>query len=107
MKNKHFYSNLVETDSLVVLINKLEITDSEKSHLISLIDSQLHHTILDAVLSELSEEDKRIFLKHLLSEDHKKIWNHLNDKIDNIEEKIKKTAEDLKNVLHKDIKEIV
>lgn len=103
--SKHFYSHLVETDSLVVLINDLDITDSEKAHLISLVDSQLHHTVLDAILSELAEDDKRTFLKHLLDEDHEKIWNHLNDKVDNIEEKIKKAADDLKKELHKDIKE--
>ena len=102
---KHFYSHLVETDSLVVLINDLDITDDEKGHLISLVDSQLHHTILDAILSELSEEDKRTFLKHLLHEEHDKIWNHLNDKVDNIEEKVKKAADDLKKELHQDINE--
>lgn len=105
MNKKHFYSHLVETDSLVVLINDLDATDDEKSHLIALVDSQLHHTILDAILSELSEEDKRLFLKHLLHEDHDAIWNHLNTKVDNIEEKIKKVAVDLKKELHEDIKE--
>jgi len=105
MKKKHFYSHLVETDSLVVLINELDATDEEKSHLIALVDSQLHHTILDAILSELSEEDKKSFLKHLMHEDHDQIWNHLNTKVDNIEEKIKKAAEDLKKELHEDIKE--
>lgn len=102
---KQFYSHLVETDSIVLLINELDITDEEKAHLISLVDSQLHHTILDAILSELSEVDKRKFLKHLLDEDHESLWNHLNDKVDNIEEKIKKAAEDLKKELHQDIKE--
>ena len=102
---KHFYSHLVETDSLVVLINELDATDEEKSHLIALVDSQLHHTILDAILSELPEEDKRSFLKFLMHEDHDKIWNHLNNRVDNIEEKIKKAADDLKKELHRDIKE--
>lgn len=102
---KHFYSHLVETDSLVVMIRELDATDDEKAHLIALVDSQLHHTILDAILSELSEEDKREFLKFLMHEDYDKIWGHLNDKVDNIEEKIKKAAEDLKKELHEDIKD--
>jgi hypothetical protein len=102
---KHFYSHLVETDSLVIMINDLDVSSDEKAHLIALVDSQLHHTVLDAVLSELSEEDKRLFLKHLLDEDHDTIWNHLNTKVDNIEERIKKAADDLKKALHEDIKE--
>lgn len=105
MAKKHFYSHLVETDSLVVLINELDATEDEKAHLVALVDSQLHHTVLDAVLSELSEEDKKIFLKHLLEEDHDKVWRHLNDKVDTIEEKIKKAADDLKKDLHEDIKD--
>ncbi len=106
MSNKHFYSHLIETDSLVVLINELDATDDEKAHLVALVDSQLHHTVLDAILSELSEDDKRRFLKHLLEEDHDKVWEHLNDKVDNIEDKIKKAADDLKKDLHKDLKEV-
>lgn len=106
MKKKHFYSHLVETDSLVILINDLDITDDEKGHLISLVDSQLHHAVLDAVLSELSEHDKRLFLKHLLHEEHDEVWRHLNTKVDNIENKIKKVAEDLKKELHEDIKAV-
>ncbi len=105
MSKKHFYSHLVETDSIVVLINELDASDEEKAHLIALVDSQLHHTILDAILSELSEDDKRSFLKHLMHEEHDKIWNHLNSKVDNIEVKIKKAADDLKQELHEDIKE--
>ena len=103
---KHFYSHLVETDSVVILINELDITDEEKAHLVALVDSQLHHTVLDAVLSELSEDDKKLFLKHLLHEDHDEVWKHLNTKVDNIEEKIKKAAEDLKKELHEDVKQV-
>lgn len=103
---RHFYSHLVETDSLVIEINKLELEDHERAHLISLVDSNLHHAVLDAILSELTKEDKRVFLIHLAREDNDKIWEHLNSRVDKIEEKIKKAAEDLKNELHKDIKEV-
>ncbi len=106
MVKKHFYSHLIETDSLVILINQLDISDDEKAHLISLVDSQLHHTVLDAILSELSETDKRIFLKHLLKEDHESVCTHLNMKVGTIEEKIKKAAEDLKKELHEDIQSV-
>jgi len=66
----------------------------------------LHHAVLDAVLSELSEKDKKIFLENLSSEDHNTTWKHLKESIQNVEEKIKKTAELLKKDLQKDIWEV-
>ncbi len=102
---KHFYSHIVETESIVIELNQIDLTEEEKAHLISLMDSNLHHTILDAILSELSNEDKKVFLKHLAHKDHDKVWQLLNEKIKNIESKIKKASEDLKEQLRKDIKE--
>lgn len=103
---KHFYSHIVEADSLVIEINKLSLAEHERAHLLSLVDSNLHHAVLDAILSELGEEDKRIFLMHLAKEDNDKIWAHLNSRVDKIEEKIKNAAEDLKEELHEDIKKV-
>jgi hypothetical protein len=103
---KHFYSHLIETETLTIELNKLEITEEEKAHLLTIVDSSLHHTVLDAILSELSSNDKKLFLQHIAVDDHEEIWNFLNRKVDTIEEKIKKTAEDLKKELHDDIKEV-
>lgn len=84
----------------------MDLTSKERLHLISLINSNIHHEILDLILSELSPIDKKTFLNHLASEDHDKVWKLLNEKIKDVEGKIKKTAEDLKKELHKDIEEI-
>ncbi|EKD91436.1 MAG: hypothetical protein ACD_30C00005G0004 [uncultured bacterium] len=105
MIKTHFYSHLIEIESLVVELDKLELSDTEKNHLAALVDSNLHHTILDVILSELSEQDKKIFMEHLSNDDKEKIWEHLNSKVNNIEEKIKTAAEDIKNKMHEDIKE--
>ncbi|OGE29351.1 hypothetical protein A2867_03290 [Candidatus Daviesbacteria bacterium RIFCSPHIGHO2_01_FULL_40_11] len=102
---KQFYSHLIEIESIVVELDKMDLTEEQKVHLTGLIDSSLHHTILDAVLSELSPQDKRVFLNHLQDGDHSKIWKFLNEKVDNIEDKIKTTADDLKEELKKDLKE--
>lgn len=102
--NKYFYSHIIETESLTIAINDLAVSDSEKAHLIALVDSSLHHTVLDAILSELSEIDKKTFLRHMVEDDHDKIWKHLNEKVDGIEEKIKKAAHNLREQLHEDIK---
>lgn len=103
---KHFYSHLIEAEDLFVEIKSLQISQGEKNHLISLVHANLHHIILDAVLSELSEEDKKKFLSNLSLEDHNIIWDFLKNRIEDIEDKIKKTANELKKELHKDIKEI-
>lgn len=102
---KHFYSHIVETESIVIKLNQMDLAEEEKAHLLALIDSNLYHTILDAILSELSDEDKKNFLRHLASEDHGKVWELLNEKVKDIENKIKKASDDLKKQLLKDIKE--
>ena len=102
---KHFYSHIIETSTLTLELGEMDLSKEERRHLIDLAENNIHHAILDAILSELSEENKKIFLSHLAAEDHDKVWKHLRKNIDNIEEKIKKTAEDLKKELHKDIKE--
>ena len=105
MRKKYFYTHIVDTSTLSLELGDMNLTPKERIHLISLIDANLHHEVLDLILSELKPEDKATFLTHLASEDHDKIWKFLNEKIKDVEGKIKKTAECLKKELHKDIKE--
>ena len=105
MATVHFYSKLVTTDSIVEALNELNLSDDQKAHLLGIVENSLHHAILDAILSELSEKDKHIFLEKLDENDSEKIWKFLNEKIDKIEEKIVQTAESLKKELHQDIQD--
>lgn len=102
---KHFYSHLIEVDSLHLELDSLDMEEVEREEVRGLIEKNIYHTVLDAILSELSEDDKRLFLSHLAEEDDEKTWNLLNKKVDNIEDKIKQAAEDVKKELHQDIKE--
>jgi len=102
---KLFYSHLIEVDSIILELDQMDLSDEEKLHLTNLIDSSIHHSVLDAILSELSTADKRVFMQHLNEGDHDKIWKFLNERVDRVEEKIKKAADDLKIELHKDLKE--
>lgn len=106
MKNKHFYSHIIDAESIYIEINKMDISDDEKDELMLLAESNIHHVVMDAILSELSEADKKRFVEHLHSDNNEKLWELLNTKIENVEEKIKKSAEELKKELHKDIKEL-
>ena len=102
---KTFYSHLIDTSSISLALGDMELTQEERIHLISLVESSLHHAVLDTILSELSDRDKEEFVKQLAEGNDKRIWEFLNKKVDNIEEKIKDAAEELKRELHKDMKE--
>lgn len=103
---KHFYSNIIEIDSLVIELDQIELSKEQKDHLTELIHSNLYHEILDVVLSELEDEDKKVFLINLSGNDHNKIWKHLKSRIEDVEKKIKKATEDFKKELSNDIKRI-
>lgn len=100
-----FYSHIVTVQSLIIELDQMDLSDKEKLHLAHLLDSTFHHTILDAILGELNEEDKAIFVKLHAGNDSQKFWEFLNKKVDNIEDKIKMAAKQLTEQLHKDIKE--
>ncbi len=101
----YFYSHLIEIDSVFEQLDKMGLSNEEKLHLGQLLDSSLHHTILDAILSELSDSDKRAFMQHLSEGKHDQIWKFLNEKAIGVEDKIKKVAKDLKQELYEDIRE--
>lgn len=101
---RQFYTHLIGMQSLIVELDNIRLTDAQKIYLTTLIDSSIRHAILDAILSQLKDGEKIVFLNHLKENDHGKIWQFLNSRIDNIEDKIKKTAKELKDELHKDIR---
>lgn len=106
MKKEHFYTHLIDLDALYVRINALSITPEEKTHLISLVDSHVHNTILDLILSELSEEDKKLFLTHMVSSNDSEVWDMLRKKVEGIEKKIQQAVDTLRDELHSDIDEV-
>lgn len=101
----HFYTKFISVESIVQELHGLNLSEEERIHLAALIDSSIHHAILDEVLSNLKPEDKKLFLKLLVEEEeHEKIMNFLNERVDHIEDRIKKVADDLTKQMHKDIK---
>jgi len=106
MKRKHFYHHLLETSDISIEIAQLDLTPEERIHLISLVEANIHSSVVDVTLSNLSEEDKKIFLQNLAGEDHEKTWNHLKSKSEDIEEKLRKVISETQKELLKDIKEV-
>lgn len=105
-KKQHFYHHLIEIDSIELALDDLGLNQDEKQDLIIIVDDNIYHTVLDTVLSELKGSDKKAFLALVLAEDHGEVWQLLTEKIENAEEKIKKSVSDLLARLHQDIKEV-
>ena len=100
---KYFYSETVDFSWVLAELGNLDITEGEKKELVDIAHAHLHQIIQDAILSELSERDKKIFLANLEYENHERTWKHLNEKVEKVEEKIMKAAEDLKRNLRSDL----
>lgn len=104
-KNNHFYHHIVVVDSIHVGLDSLDLDPHEKEELLMLAENNLHHAILDTILSELNEGDKKVFLALVLGNDHNEIWKMLSFKVHGAEEKIKETATKFLKKLHEDIDE--
>lgn len=102
----YFFARFISINELIAEIDTLDLSEEEKMHLSKLIDSSLHHAILDEILSNLSAEDKDVFLKklHQKSSDDEML-EFLSKKIDNIDKKIKSVSEELVRQMHKDVGE--
>lgn len=102
---RYFFSHLVNIQTIHLKLQDLDLEDEEKSELVNLAHDTLHYEIINAVLSQLSKEDKKIFLRQMTMDDHPALWRFLNKKIDKIEEKIQKMTDDVVSQMHADIEE--
>lgn len=101
--SEHFYSSVVDINEVIVELDGLDLNRSEKKELAELAHLNLHTAIIDAVLSQLTDTDKKIFLELLAGDEHEKIWKHLNEKVEKIEEKITMAGDQVKKELREDI----
>ncbi len=102
----HFYSHIIDVGPLHIELSKLELSDLQKKELEDLVHGTVHHDILDSIMSELNNEDKKTFLLHLEKEDVQEIWNLLKAKVENVEEKIKKAGEKTLREFVKDVQDL-
>ncbi len=104
MKYKHFYAHLVETTDVVLELGELDLTPEERIHLLSLVEANIHSSVINTVLSTLDEENKKIFLRNLMASNHEKTLNHLKETSSDIEDKIQRTISIIKKELLDDLK---
>lgn len=101
---KHFYSHIVDLDDLHRELDVLEISEHERVHLHGIIESSLHHVVMDAVLSELHDGLKETFLIHVSYDNHDAAWKLLQQSLGDPEETIRIAIDTLKEDLKEDIK---
>ncbi len=100
---KYFYHDILDLEWIEGEIDGLDISDQEKKKLAEMARYELHQTILDTVLSELSEREKKVFLGNLNYDTNDKTWKHLAENIEKVEDKIKDVSEALKRDLKRDL----
>lgn len=104
MKHKHFYAHLIETTDITLELGEMNLTPEERIHLLSLVEANIHSSVIDTVLSSLDEKNKKIFLSNLMLSDHTKTLNHLKQTSSDIEERIERVIRDVKKELLEDLK---
>lgn len=103
---QYFYSHLIEIESIIVKMDELDLSDDQKKHLAYLLDSTIHQTVLDLILSKLPEEDRIVLMEKMKENSQdKKILEFLSEKVENIEDEIRGVVEKLKEELYEDIKQ--
>lgn len=100
---RFFYHDVVDFEWITNELESLDFSKKEKEELAEIAHLQLHQMLLDAILSELSGRDKKIFLANMHYDSSEKTWKHLNDNIEKIEGKIIKISENLKAEVKQDL----
>lgn len=103
---KYFYSHIIEIGDLHKALEDAGFEDHERKELVLIAEESIYHIVIDTILSELSEEDKKTFLTHVHNEHHEKIWAHLKEKISDIEEKVSSAGRKFLDTLYADLKSI-
>jgi len=103
---KQFYSHLLDVTIIQTELRAFELEPHEHQELIALIHTTIHHGVIDTILSELSEDDQKHFLKNLSDDNHKNIWEHLHMATEEIEEKIRKASSIIIEELRHDLNEV-
>ena len=106
MKTKHFYSHLIQVNDIILDLGDLEMTSEERVHLLALLEANIHTTVVNTVLNELPESEKKIFLQNILIDNHNKTLEHLWKNSADIEQKIKDSVENLLKEMKKDISSV-
>lgn len=100
---QQFYTHLISLESIHMAFDDLELHPEHREELLIILESHIHHVVLDLILSKLPEEERKQFMAHLATENHDELWNVINAHIDAAEAHIVLAVEAVKAELHADI----
>lgn len=103
-RKHHFYTRVIETVSIELELDTLDLSPEEREDLAALADSTIHLAVVHELLKELPQEYKKAFLDSLRDENHDRVWNIITAHIHQPEEKIKRVVGAMKHELHGDIR---
>ncbi len=104
--SKLYYDHLIVLTDLESEINEVDLSFEEREELWHIVDEIIHQRILEMLLDELDEKHHEEFLeKHHETPYDEVVIVYLNDKIDeDVEELIKKEADNLQEEILQEIK---
>lgn len=103
---KHFYSHLVDPEDIRNELKVLEISDDEAEDLHLVIESTIHHAVVDMIMKELPESHKHLFLAHIQDDNHDDVIALITEHISDHEKRIRDLVERLRGEYKSDIQEL-
>ena len=86
---KYFYSHIIEIESVLVKLDEIDLSNDQKKHLAHLVDSTIHQTVLDLILSKLSKSDRRTLVAKMKENpEDKDLMKFVKEKVENIHERL-------------------
>ena len=105
---KYLFEEIIQIKTVHLKLNELNLADEEKEELLEIMKSTIHHKVIDLILSELTDEEKEIFLSQVIpspGEESSEAFpkdvslNVLRDRINNLEEKVKEKVKEAEEEL--------
>lgn len=84
---KIFYDHLTISEEITVELDKYKLDHQEREEIIQLVDENIHHRVLDIILTHLPKEKHHDFLTKFHSAPHdSNLLAYLKKEVENIEE---------------------
>ncbi len=103
---KYLFEEIIQIKTVHLKLNKMDLADHEKEELLEIMKSIIHHKVIDLILSELTDEEKEIFLEGLSKSNvfsdtskNSQFLDVLKNRIENLETKIKEKVKEVEEEL--------
>lgn len=104
--SKLFFDHLIEFEEIEIELKKLDVTHEERIELERLIDSMVHHRVVDRILTHLPAEHHEEFLDKYYKKPYDPVLlSWINQRIEeSVEKHVKDEVAKLKKEILKDLR---